>query len=253
MLICERKLNTETNEPTMVLDGLAQPTATETTATEVYWRWTDEPDMEFQFLGKTAPGSSLVVPFDLKGRSILLAQIGYTALGRPTDTDLKQAEYTIFEPPMARSSGLPLFNHYTDETTAGTTQENLYTYTLPANSMSVNGDKLRVEYGGEFTANTNTKRLFPKFAGTVLATGQVSATSATDWAIDYYLIRVSNSVVRYTVEFTAVGEPVVVESGEITGLDLTANAYDVDLDGRTVTTAGELTAKTGYGVFIPGS
>jgi len=103
MLICERKLNTETNEPTMVLDGLAQPTATETTATEVYWRWTDEPDMEFQFLGKTAPGSSLVVPFDLKGRSILLAQIGYTALGRPTDTDLKQAEYTIFEPPANRA------------------------------------------------------------------------------------------------------------------------------------------------------
>ena len=57
MLILEPRLNTETNETTMVLDGLAQPSATTTVSTKVYWRWYDDDTMEFQFLGETVPGS----------------------------------------------------------------------------------------------------------------------------------------------------------------------------------------------------
>ncbi|MBL8183157.1 MAG: hypothetical protein JNL64_16285, partial [Blastocatellia bacterium] len=110
---------------------------------------------------------------------------------------------------------------------------------------------IKCEFSGVFTANGNTKRIFPKFAGIVLATGQVAAAGATDWTVDFYIMRVSNTVVRFGVEFTAKGEPVEIESGEITGLNLTSTNYDIDLDGRTVTTAGELTAQTGFGIFYP--
>lgn len=147
--------------------------------------------------------------------------------------------------------GGKLFQHFTDATTSGTTQQNLYTFTLPAGSLTQNGDTIKCEYGGIFTANTNTKRIFPKFAGVVLATGQVAAAGATDWTVDFYLIRVSNTVVRYVVEFTSTGETPTIESGELTGLNLTTTAYNIDLDGRTVTSAGELTAQSGKAIFHP--
>ena len=144
-----------------------------------------------------------------------------------------------------------LFDHYTTETTTGTTAENLYAYTLPAGTLSQDGDKIQFEYAGILTANTNTKRLLPKFAGTILATGQTNAAAATDWTIDAYLIRVSNSVVRFAVEFTTTGDYPIIESGEITGLDLAANDYQIDLDGYSVTAAGEVTVHSGFGIFYP--
>lgn len=114
MLILRRKLNTETNEPTMVLNGLAEPVATETVSVKVYWRWEDEPEMTPQFLGETVPGDELVVPFDLGGRSIRLYQIGYTALGRGTDTNMKEAVQTLFEPPTAPAADEGEFEAYED-------------------------------------------------------------------------------------------------------------------------------------------
>lgn len=105
MLILEPRLNSETNEPTMVLDGVAQPAATETVATQIFWRWDDDDAMTPQYLGETVPGGTLTVPFDLKGRAIRLFQIGYTALGRGTDTNIKQAEQTVYTPSLARDGG----------------------------------------------------------------------------------------------------------------------------------------------------
>lgn len=147
--------------------------------------------------------------------------------------------------------GGKLFQHYTNATTSGTTQQNLYTYTLPAGTLMQDGDTIKVEYGGIFTAANRNKRIYPKFAGQILATGDVTNSTATYWAVDYYIIRVSNTVVRYVVEFTSKGEPVEIADGEITGLNLTSTAYNLDLDGRTVTTAGDLTVRSGYGVFHP--
>jgi len=105
MLILEPRLNTETNETTFVLDGVAEPAATETVSVKIYWRWEDDTAMVPQYLGETVPGGTLTVPFDLKGREIRLFQIGYTALGRGTDTNMKQAEQTVFTPSLARDGG----------------------------------------------------------------------------------------------------------------------------------------------------
>ena len=110
----EPRLNTETNEPIFLLDGLAQPTATETVNVKVFWRWEDDTAMVPQYLGETLPGESLIVPFDLGNRSIRLYQIGYTALGRGTDTNIKEAVQTLFEPPTAPDAGEGEFEAYED-------------------------------------------------------------------------------------------------------------------------------------------
>jgi hypothetical protein len=144
-----------------------------------------------------------------------------------------------------------LFDRYTDETTSGLLQENLYTYTLPTGFLAENGDKIQFEFSGILTANTNFKRLYPIFAGTVLATGQTNVAAATDWTIDGYIIRVSNSIVRFAVEFTTTGDYPIIESGEISGLNLTTTDYQLDLDGRSPSAAGELTVHSGFATFYP--
>lgn len=144
-----------------------------------------------------------------------------------------------------------LFENYVDAATTGTTQENFYAYTLPSLTLFEDGDKIQTEYSGIFTANANTKRVFPKFAGTVLATGQTSSATATDWTVDAYIIRVSNTVVRFGVEITSNETVLAVESGEITGLDLDSTNYQIDLDARSVSAAGEVTAHSGFGIFFP--
>jgi hypothetical protein len=144
-----------------------------------------------------------------------------------------------------------LFDHYTNETTTGIIAENLYAYTMPAGTLANDGDKVLFEYSGIFTANTNTKRLLPKFHTTTLGTGQTALAASEDWAIDGYIIRVSNTVVRFAVEITASDTVLVVQSGEITGLNLTTTDYQIDLDAYTVAAAGEITANSGFGIFYP--
>ena len=118
-------------------------------------------------------------------------------------------------------------------------------------TLSANGDTIKCEYGGIFTANTNVKRIYPKFGGNELLTGQTSSGAAVAWAVDLYLIRVSNTVVRYVARFCTVGDAPTVSSGELTGLNLTTTAYDIALDGRSVSAAGELTAQSGFGIYCP--
>lgn len=87
----------------MVLDGVAQPAATATVAVKIFWRWDADEAMMPQYLGETVPGGTLTVPFDLSGGAIRLFQIGYTALGRGTDTNIKQAVQTVYSLTRSRS------------------------------------------------------------------------------------------------------------------------------------------------------
>lgn len=236
----------------LVLDGEIVTDETESVAADIYFRWEDEPTMEPEWIGRTTSGHSLVWPVDPKGREMRFFAVSETAAGARSVRDIKEAEQTTFAPPLLRD-GSSFFDRSADETTGSTSSENLYTYTLPAGSLAEDGDKILVEYSGVYTANANQKRLQPKFGSTVLITADTTNASATDWFIRYFLIRVSNTIVRYSLEFGTNADQLQVESNEITGLDLAANSYAIDLDGRTPTTAGHLTAKLAYGVAMPAS
>lgn len=200
--------------------------------------------------GESGTTTQLLMQQGPVARALRIYPISQGKDGGATKTDygLQTTQYRDVTIPATPPKTIKLFQHFVDATTALLTAQTLYSYTLPAATLTQNGDTIKVEYGGIFTANVNTKRIQPKFAGTILATGQAAA-AATDWSVDYYIIRVSNTVVRFVVEFTSTGETPTVESGEITGLNLTTTAYGIDLDGRTITTAGELIAQSGYGIF----
>jgi hypothetical protein len=63
--------------------------------------------------------------------------------------------------------------------TAATTDDTIFTYTLPANSMSANGNTARVTFGGSTAANGNNKTVKIWFGGiVVLSTGVITANNA---------------------------------------------------------------------------
>lgn len=62
-------------------------------------------------------------------------------------------------------------------TTAVTTEETLYTYTLPANSLNSNTKSLRLKCGATTAATANNKTLKLYFGSAVYSTGAVAANA----------------------------------------------------------------------------
>jgi hypothetical protein len=142
------------------------------------------------------------------------------------------------------SSFEALSEHYADRTTSGTTTETLWTDSLAAGKLAVNGDRLEAQYSGIFAANGNSKSLTVNFAGTdIFATGGLTE-NATHWWINISITRVNSTTVRCAVE-AMTGVHFTPVYTEITGLTL-SNAYDLLLKARTITAAGDLTAKKGW-------
>ena len=160
--------------------------------------------------------------------------------------------FMSFEPDLANYAQTirPLFDQYADATTSGTTEEELYSNSITAATLSTNGDKLSIEYAGIFAANGNSKVLRAEiFAAEVV--NETFSDNDVDWEIELTIIRVSNTVVRTQSTVTVDGVTCKVLYNEITALNLTTTDYDCTLFGRTPTQAGDLTAKMGYGLFIP--
>lgn len=113
---------------------------------------------------------------------------------------------------------------FTDSTVGGA-EADIYTYTTPANSIARNGDKFIASYGGNFvTVGTELTQLKVYFGGTAIwdSTGVAPATGTTSWRVYVEIIRVSSTVVRYTVSLNTTGASgfVYAKSGELTGLTL---------------------------------
>jgi hypothetical protein len=72
-----------------------------------------------------------------------------------------------------------LFDHYVDAGNSTTTETDLYSDTLAANTFNANGDKIFAEYGGVFVSSaTATRQIKIKFAGsTILDTGASDSDS----------------------------------------------------------------------------
>jgi hypothetical protein len=66
-----------------------------------YWRFEDEPESAFQFLGQQTVGSPLQVPFDPQGREIRISMIGKAANGVQSAYDPREGVQTTISPPGA--------------------------------------------------------------------------------------------------------------------------------------------------------
>ena len=117
-----------------------------------------------------------------------------------------------------------LFDQFADVSVGGA-ETDIYTNTLAANTFNGNGDKVIGMYSGNFvTVGTELTELKVYLAGTNIwdSTGVAPSSGTSSWRVVVELIRVSSTVVRYTVSLnTTAGTTYVYATvGELTGLTL---------------------------------
>lgn len=92
-------------------------------------------------------------------------------------------------------TGGRLLENLTPASTAGSSEEDLQSVVLPANTLSVNGQRLRIVAVGTCAANDNAKRMRLYFGAQEIAItpGSTAGSTADDWGIVCDLIRTGAS------------------------------------------------------------
>lgn len=119
-----------------------------------------------------------------------------------------------------------LFAHHANQGNTTTSATDLYSDTLAAGQLATNDDWLEVSYGGVFVSSaTATRQVKIYFGGTVIFdSGALTLSLSAAWTVFAQIIRVSGTVVRYSVSFTTEGAALSAYTavGEVTGLTLSA-------------------------------
>ncbi len=139
--------------------------------------------------------------------------------------------------------GGAIFDFLSDATTSVLTEQDLYSATLPAGILAVNGDKIVANFAGITANNINSKTANVYFAG--VSIGSFAMTTALQqWAFQIRIIRVSAAIVRCVVVTSQKASSNATIYTEITGLTL-ANSQILKLTGLTPTAIGDITTKVG--------
>lgn len=127
-------------------------------------------------------------------------------------------------------------------TTAVTTEETLWSQSLPASTLTTDGSALMIRAFGNFAANGNTKTIKMKFGSTSITANNVTAApNGASWYAEMIVSRISGSS-QYVFENAKVGSAAQAAqttaasetlSGaitmSITGQNGTANASEINL------------------------
>lgn len=150
-----------------------------------------------------------------------------------------------------------LFDHFADSTVGGA-EADIYSDTLAASQLANNGEKIIANYDGNFvTVGTELTDLFVYFGGTQIydSTGVAPTSGTTSWRVYVEIIRVSSSVIRYTVSLNTTGASgyVYAKSGELTGLTL-SNTNVLKITGSSSgvgSGSGDIVGRMGYVKWVP--
>lgn len=85
----------------------------------------------------------------------------------------------------------------------GAGEDDLIAYTVPANTMSVNGDHIEFKVSGTFAANANTKRIRVKFGATTLLDTTALAFNGVDWSAEGTIVRTGATTQKAYCAFRA--------------------------------------------------
>lgn len=167
-----------------------------------------------------APASSITSINSQTGPAITIQGGTGTSVNTTTNT------ITVEVVPSSTALAHTLDVQYTTQGNSGTSETDLYSYTLPANKLAVDGRTINFEIDGEVNDNTATAQIKLYFAGnTTLNTGAINISSAnTGWRLKGYIIRTSSTTAHVTYELHAPGlaTPVFVGYNNLTSLDFTS-------------------------------
>lgn len=130
----------------------------------------------------------------------------------------------------------PLFASYSNTGNSGTSETDLYSYSVAAGQLANNGESLECYYGLSLSGLlTTTKIIKVYFGGTnIYSSGTLTLSlTASSSSVTANIVRVSSSTVRYNVfqsiNGVTIANPVAV--GEVTGLTL-SNAQTLKITGQ---------------------
>lgn len=129
-------------------------------------------------------------------------------------------------------------------TTAVITEETLQTRTLPANSFTKPGKKLKFQAWGTTANNANTKTLRVKFGSTTIFSRNMTTSAANNWSVEGYIIETGSNAQTYVITSVWDGSTQVTPSRgtstqttsspitfSVTGQNGTASAGDITCSG----------------------
>lgn len=122
--------------------------------------------------------------------------------------------------------------------TGGGAEADVSSYSMPANTLSANGQALVVSTGAVHAANANSTTLRTYFNGSAL-NSTTEATSNAVPATEYRLVRISSSTAFYTGVTSSSSGGLARFAGTISGLDFTA-AIILKYSVQAATTTNDL-------------
>jgi hypothetical protein len=143
-----------------------------------------------------------------------------------------------------------LSDFYSDVSNSDSSETDLYTFTLPANSLINNGDKLEIFYSVYVTDNVASNIIALYFGNSSLSTLYADALSTTNETVNYklLLIRTSSSTLRYNLTIESSDYHAYLNY-DLSSLDFTTTQV-IKVTG-TGTTSGVIVAKMGTITYIP--
>jgi hypothetical protein len=139
------------------------------------------------------------------------------------------------------SETTPFVNTTDAGTGADVTEDNLMTYTLPANTLSANGKYLRIRAWGVGGANSPR---FSLFFGSTRIAAQHSASSAQSWDMNCVVVR-TGSASQYTSCATVVGNNTTLFAEFNTPAESMSGAITIKVTGQNGTAAANQLVQKG--------
>jgi len=97
----------------------------------------------------------------------------------------------------------------------GAGEDDLITYTIPANTLSTNGDRIQFQMAGTFAANANTKRVRIKFGATTLLDTTALIFNGADWSAEGVVVRTGATTQKAFCAFRS-GSAVLTSTSDYT-------------------------------------
>lgn len=145
--------------------------------------------------------------------------------------------------------GARVFHAITDQPTTGTVIETLYTTIIPANTLAVNGQSLRIKTTAVVAANANNKNWQIDFGATTLYATAAVAFNNVNITIECELFRTGAATQKslcQTIATTAAGGvSLTTNSGSLltTPAETLSGPITINFRGTTPTAAADLTAR----------
>lgn len=113
---------------------------------------------------------------------------------------------------------------FTSVGNVGAGEDNLITYSLPANALSANGKSVRFFGWGSIANNANAKTLKVYIGSTSVLSVSLTANQAGTWWIDAFCIRTGSNAQKYQVRMNQGGTTTILQmaNGTLTETDTAA-------------------------------